>query len=329
MRAIMISRRQVLGAAPALAAATYVGGASAQSGYPNRTIRIVVGNQAGGTDDGISRFVADKLTKEWGQPVIVDNRGGGSTTIAAAHVATQPADGYTLMCLISAGINQTVLREKLPYKLSSFVPVAGVGGFPVALAVSAIAKPKITNLEELTAAARAGDGITYGSGGVGTMGHLTCTRLLNAINGKGVHVTFRNNPEGLQSLIGGHTQMFFASASEVSSLRGEDKLRVLAVASPHRLPNLPDVPTLKELGIPDFEVSLWHGFVAPAATPPEIVAKLADGISRAVKDPEYLARYKPLAYQEDVKTGEALAAFINGEATKWRKVIVDNNIKVE
>jgi tripartite-type tricarboxylate transporter receptor subunit TctC len=325
----MISRRQVLGAVPALAAATYAGGAFAQAGYPNKTIRIVVGNQAGGTDDGISRFVADKLTKEWGQPVIVDNRGGGSTTIAGTHVATQPADGYTLMCLISAGINQTVLRDKLPYRLNSFTPIVGVGGFPIALAVSAIAKPKITNLEELTAAARTGDGVTFGSGGVGTMGHLACTRLLNAIKGQGVHVTFRNNPEGLQSLIGGHTQMFFASASEVSALRGEDKLRVLAVASPQRLPNLPDVPTLKELGVPDFEVLLWHGFVAPAGTPPEIVAKLADGITRAVKDPEYLNRYKALAYQEDIKTGEALSAFINGEAAKWKKVIVENNIKVE
>jgi tripartite-type tricarboxylate transporter receptor subunit TctC len=244
-------------------------------------------------------------------------------------VATQPADGYTLMCLISAGINQTVLRDKLPYRLNSFTPIVGVGGFPIALAVSAIAKPKITNLEELAAAARTGDGVTFGSGGVGTMGHLACTRLLNAIKGQGVHVTFRNNPEGLQSLIGGHTQMFFASASEVSALRGEDKLRVLAVASPQRLPNLPDVPTLKELGIPDFEVLLWHGFVAPAGTPPEIVAKLADGITRAVKDPEYLNRYKALAYQEDIKTGEALSAFINGEAAKWKKVIVENNIKVE
>jgi tripartite-type tricarboxylate transporter receptor subunit TctC len=325
----VFTRRQVLGAAPALAATTFAAGAFAQSGYPNKPIRIIVGNQAGGTDDGISRHVADKLSKEWGQPVIVENRGGGSTTIAATYVATQPADGYTLMCLINTGINQTVLRDKLPYKLTSFTPVAGVGGFPIALAVSAIAKPKITNLQELTAAARTGDGVTFGSGGVGTMGHLACTRLLNALKGNGVHVTFRNNPEGLQSLIGGHTQMFFASASEVSALRGEDKLRVLAVASPQRLPNLPDVPTLKELGVPDFEVMLWHGFVAPAGTPPAIVAKLADGISRAVKDPEYLARYKPLAYQEDIKTGEALSDFIHGEAAKWKKVIADNNIKVE
>jgi tripartite-type tricarboxylate transporter receptor subunit TctC len=325
----MISRRHILGAAPALAATCLAGEAYAQSAYPNKPIRIIVGNAAGGTDDVISRHVADKLTKEWGQPVIVDNRGGGSTTIAGGYVATQPADGYTLLCLISTSINQTVLRDKLPYKLSSYAPIVGVGGFPVALAVSAIAKPKITNLDELAAVARSGDGITFGSGGVGTMGHLTCTRLLNVLKGKGVHVTYRNNPEGLQSLIGGHTQMFVASASEVSALRGEDKLRVLAVAAPQRASNLPDVPTLGELGIPDFNVVLWHGFVAPAGTPPDIVAKLADGISRAMKDQEFLNRWRPMAYQEDLKTGEALTAFMNGEAARWKKVIVDNEIRVE
>ena len=148
----MIRRRDVLGVAPALAATTFAGSAFAQAGFPNKPIRIIVGNAAGGTDDVISRHVADKLQKEWGQPVIVENRGGGSTTIAGAHVASSPPDGYTLMCLINTGINQTLLRDKLPYKLSSFVPVAGAGGFPVALAVSAIAKPKITTLQELAAA---------------------------------------------------------------------------------------------------------------------------------------------------------------------------------
>lgn len=324
----MISRRQLIGAAPAFAATAFAGGALAQSAYPSRPIKILVGNAPGGTDDAISRFVADKLSRELGQPVIVDNRGGASTTIAGAAAASAPPDGYTLMCLISAGINQTVLRDKLSYKLSSFVPVAGVGGFPLALAASGTVTPKLSNLEDLVAAARAGDGVTCASGGVGTMGHLTCVRFLNAVKGKGVHVTYKNNPESLNALMGGFTQMMFASASEVSALRG-DKLRVLAVTSPQRASNLPDVPTMKELGFPDFEASLWHGFVAPVGTPPDIVAKLAGAISRAVKEPDYIAKFKPLAYQEDVRTGPALTAFVNGEAERWKKVIVDNKIQVE
>lgn len=325
----MVSRRQVLLAVPGLAVTALLGSVLAQPPYPARVIRIVVGNAAGGTDDAISRFVADRLAKEFGQPVIVDNRGGASTTIAAAHVASSPPDGYTLFCQISAGINQTVLRDKLRYGLNSFVPVVGVGGFPLALAVSATAKPKIANMEALVAAARSGEGVTFGSGGVGTMGHLTAMRFLNAVKGKGIHLTYKNNPESMQAMIGGFTQMMFASASEVSALRGEDKLRVLAVTSPQRSSNLPDVPTMKELGFPDFEVSLWHGFVAPAGTPPDIVAKLAGAITRAVKDPDYLARFKPLAYQEDIRTGEALSSFIATEAARAKEVIRANNISLE
>lgn len=325
----MTTRRQALCIIPAIAATGLSGRAYAQGAYPQHVVKIVVGNAAGGTDDAISRFVADRLTREFGQPVIIDNRGGGSTTIGGTAVATSPPDGYTLLCLISAGINQTVLREKLPYRLNSFAPIVGVGGFPLALAVSATSTPKITSVDELVAAARAFDGVTFASGGVGTMGHLNAMRFLNAVKGKGVHITYKNNPEGLQALIGGFTQMIFASASEVSALRGEDKIRVLAVTSAQRASNLPDVPTMKELGFANFEASLWHGFVAPAGTPSDIVAKLADAISRAVKDPEFQGRFKPLAFQEDVKTGEALTSFLNGEAARWKEVITQNDIRVE
>lgn len=325
----MITRRKLIGAAPAIAAMGFTGGVLAQSPYPSKLIRIIVANAAGGTDDLFSRFIAERMSKEFGQPVIVENRGGAATTIAGAYVAQSPADGYTLMCLINTGINQTLLRDKLPYKLSSFTPVAGVGGFPLALAVSGTSTPKISSFEDLVAAARTGDGVTFASGGVGTMGHLNATRFLNAIKGQGVHVTYKNNPEGLNALMGGFTQMMFASASEVSVLRGDGKLRVLAVTSPQRASNLPDVPTMKELGFPDFESALWHGYVVPAGTPPDVVAKLAGAITRAIKDPDFGARFKPLAFQENAQTGADLSAFINGEATRWKKVIVDNKIQVE
>ena len=324
----MIFRRHFLGIAAAIAATAFAGSVVAQTAYPNRLIRIIIGNAAGGTDDAISRFVAAKLTAEFGQPVIVENRGGGSTTIAGAVVAASPPDGYTLLCLINTGIVQTVLRDKLPYKLNSFVPVVGVGGFPLGLAVSATTQSHASNIPELIAIARAGDGLTYASGGVGTMAHLNTVRLLKAMQGKGVHVTYKNNPEGLQALMGGFTQMMLASASEVAAMRG-DKLHVLAVTSEQRLPSLSDVPTMRELGFPQINPTLWHGFVAPAGTPPEVVAKLADAIGRAVKDPEFQAKFKPLAFQEDIKTGEALSSWINGEAARWKEVINENRIQVE
>lgn len=305
------------------------GNVVAQSAYPQRPIKIMIGNAPGGVDDTITRFIAGKLTKDLGQPVIVDNRGGGSTTIAGNYVANAPADGYTLMCLITTGIVQTVLRNKLPYKLSSFAPIIGVGGFPLALVVSTTTKPKITSIEELAAASRTGDGVTYASGGIGTMAHLNAVRLLKAFKGKGVHIGYKNNPEGLQALMGGFTQMNLASTSEAAALRGEDKLRVLAVTSAKRASNLPDVPTLQELGFSSFEASLWYGYVAPAGTPPQIVAHLADAITRTVRDPEFQNHFKPLAFQEDIKTGEALSSVINGQAARWKDLIIEEKIQVE
>jgi tripartite-type tricarboxylate transporter receptor subunit TctC len=312
--------------APALAAGL-PGVAAADGRYPERPIRIVIGNAAGGTDDAISRVIGTKVAAELGQTVIVDNRGGGSTTIAGAHVAASQPDGYTLLCLISAGIAQTALRDKLTYSLNSFVPVAGVGGFPLALAGSATTPQKVTSIQELVAASKSPNGVTFASGGVGTMAHLNTVRLLKAIGGKGVHVPYRNNPESLNALIGGFTQLMFASVSEVAAMRG-DKLRALAVTSAQRLPSLPDVPTMRELGYPAIDPVLWHGYVAPAGTPPEIVAKLANSITKAVKDPEFQAKFRSFSFQEDLRTGAALSAYITGEAARWREVIVENNIKI-
>ena len=325
----MTSRRRVLCAVSGLAATAFAGRLAAQPAYPQRLVKIVVGNAPGGNDDTISRFIADRLTKEFGQTVIVENRAGGSTSVAGAAVAAAQPDGYTLMCLIGTGIVQTVLRDKLPYKLSSFVPIVGIGGFPLGLAISATATPKIANLQELTAVAKSAEGISYASGGVGTMAHLSTVRFLKAIQGKGVHVSYRNNPEGLNALVGGHTQMMFGSAQEVAALRGDDKLRVLAVTSEQRLPILPDVPTMRELGFGAINPTLWYGYVAPVGTPAAIVSQLADAITRAVRDTAFQSRYKPLSFVEDIKTGEALTTFINTEAARWKEVVVENKIQVE
>jgi len=323
----MISRRKLLLAAPAVAAGMPLS-TLANARYPERPIRIVVGNPAGGTDDAISRLVAAKLAAEFGQGVVVENRGGGSTTIAGAHVASAAPDGYTLLCLISASIAQTALRDKLPYSLNSFVPVVGAGGFPLALAGSATTPQKVTTFEDLVAVAKSANGISFASGGVGTMAHLNTVRLLKAIGGKGLHVPYRNNPESLQSLAGGHTQLMFASVSEVAAMRGDGRLRALAVSSEQRQPSLPDVPTLGELGFPAINPTLWHGFVAPVGTPPDIVAKLAASITKAVKDPEFQSRFRQFSFQEDTRSGAALSAYIAGEAARWREVIVENNIRI-
>lgn len=142
----MLSRRSLLGASAGLMSLGILNPALARTPYPQRLIRIVVGNAAGGTDDAISRSVAHEIAGQFGQSVIVENRGGGSTTIAGSTVASAAPDGYTILCLISAGIVQTVLRDKLKYGLSSFAPIVGVGGFPLALAVSATSKARLNSI---------------------------------------------------------------------------------------------------------------------------------------------------------------------------------------
>ena len=192
--------------------------------------------------------MAQTVSVELGQPVIVENRPGGSTTLAGNAVAAAQPDGYNILCLITAGVIQMVLRDNLRYGLIIFTPIVGIGGYPLALIVSA--KAGITNLDELLAAARVSDGVTFASGGVGTVGHLTATMFLQEIKGNGIHVSYKNNPEGLQALAGGFTQMIFASAREAAILKDNPSVRVLAVTSQTRAANLPNVPTTSEIGFP-------------------------------------------------------------------------------
>ena len=323
----MITRRAILQAASGLASVGIPASkAFAQTTYPTRLIKIVVGNAPGGTDDLISRTLGQYMTSRWSQPVIVENRGGASTTIAGGYVASAPADGYTMLCLIGTSIVQTVLRDKMRYSLDSYAPIAGVGGFPLGLAVSA--SGNIKTMDDLKAAAKAPGGVKFASGGVGTMGHLNAVKFLKTIGGTGLHVPYRNNPECLQAIAGGFADMMFASVSEVAPMRGDGLLRVLAVSSQERSSNLLDVPTTRELGLPQINTVLWHGFVAPAGTPPDVVAKIADVITKGVNEPDFQNRFKSMAFQPDIKTGAALTSFLAGEAARWREVITENNIRV-
>ncbi|MCQ4159910.1 tripartite tricarboxylate transporter substrate binding protein [Roseomonas sp. GC11] len=324
----MVSRRHFTLAMPAASMAMLAKPrpAGAQPAFPSRPIRIVVANAPGGTDDLISRRVADKMAGELRQPVVVENRGGGTTTIGAYSVVRSAPDGYTIFCMTSSAVVQTVLRKNLPYRLADFTPLVGAGGFPMALTLSA--RTNVHSVDDLRKLAQAGDGVTFASGGVGTMAHLTATRFLSELQGKGTHVSYRNNPEGLQALSGGYTQMMFPSVSEVVGLRKEGYVRVLAVTSPTRTSNLPDIPTMQELGFAGINTALWHGFMAPAGLPEPVTAFLSHAISQALRDQAFLEHFTPLGFQADIRSGDVLQQYLNGEAARWGKVISDNNIQV-
>jgi tripartite-type tricarboxylate transporter receptor subunit TctC len=323
----MFTRRSIVLGGTAFAAMGLPGAREAVAQqYPNRPIKIVIANPPGGDDDTLSRFIAQAITSDLGQPVIVENRGGGSTTVGGMAVAQAAPDGYTLLCVHMASIIQTVLRDKLPYNLKSFAPVTSIGGYPMALVVSP--KSSIKTFDELKTAAAKNDGVTFATAGVGTLAHLTTVRFLKAIGGKGTHVGYKNNPEGLQALAGGFTEIMFPSAREAANLRKDGLVHVLAVTSKDRTNNLPDIPTMTELGYPQIDSRLWYSYVAPAGTPDEVVERLADVIQKAVQSPAFAERFQPLAFQPELLKGAPLTQHLDTQAARWREVIVENNVRV-
>ena len=320
----MLKRRDLVFGSGALAGAVAFAPARAQQAYPNRPVRIVVANPPGGDDDTLTRFITQAMAPDFGQPLVVENRGGASTTIGSRLVAQSAPDGHTLLCLHMASIIQTVLRERLDYSVASFAPIVGIGGYPMALVVSP--RSDIRSLADLRTTASRGDGVTFTSGGPGTLAHLTAVRFLNAIEGRGLHVPYKNNPEGLQALAGGFAEMMFPSAREAANLSREGLVRVLAVTSKERAINLPDTPTMTELGLPQIDSQLWYSYVAPAGTPPDIIARLGDAIAKAVTSPAFGERFRPFAFQTEILRGDPLAQFINTQASRFRAVVVDNNI---
>lgn len=323
----MITRRGVLFAASAAAVLGIprVRIANAQEDFPSRPVSIIIGNSPGGDDDTLSRFLAEQIRADLGQTIIVDNRGGGATTVAGNLVASSDPDGYRLLCLTTSGIVQTVLRDSLPYGLDDFAPVIGIGGYPMALVVSG--QSDIKTLEDLVAIAKSPDGITFGSAGAGTLAHLTAVRFLKEIGGNGIHVSYKNNPEGLQALGGGFIQMMFPSAREAATLSANGLLRTLAVTSPQRTSNLPDIPTMTELGHPDIDSMLWYGYMAPKGTPDAAVKRLSDAIARGVQSDAFRENFGPLAFQEQLITGQELREFMTTQAARWQTVIQENNVK--
>lgn len=324
----MASRREVIfGGVASVALAALVRPSLAQSDWPSKPITINIGNAPGGDDDTLTRWLGETITEELGQPVVVQNKPGGSTTLAGGTVAHAKPDGYELLCLIAPGVVQTILRKDLPYTLDNFTPIISFGGYPLALITSASAG--IKSLDDLYKVARSPDGITFASGGVGTLGHLTATMFLKHIGGKGVHVSYKNNPEGIQAMIGGFTQMLFASAREAALLKDEPNLRVLAVTSKERTTTLPDVPTTAELGYPAINSFSWYGYVAPAGVPSTVAEKISAAVAKGVQSKAFQDKFAPLSFQTNIRIGPDFAAFIAAEAEKFRKIIIENNIALK
>jgi tripartite-type tricarboxylate transporter receptor subunit TctC len=326
--------RRALIIASALLLALAGPGAHAQSSWPTKAVRIVVPFPAGGTTDIVARLLAVELQKSLGQPVVVENRGGAGGNIGSEAVAKSPADGYTLL-MATVGTHSINLplfeqnKQKLPYHpLNDFVPITNVAAVPNVMVVPA--SLPVNSVAEFIAYAKARPGkLNMASSGNGTSIHLT-GELFKSITGTYmVHLPYRGSAPALTDLIAGNTQVMFDNLPSALPHIRSGRLKALAVTSRERSPALPNVPTLAESGLKDFDASAWFGLLAPAGTPREIVSRVQQEVARILATAEMRERFASQGALPVPNTSDEFAAFIRSEIEKWSKVVKFSGARVD
>jgi tripartite-type tricarboxylate transporter receptor subunit TctC len=298
--------------------------------YPNRPVKIVVPYPAGGSNDVIARILAQRLSEDLKQQFIVENRAGANGNVGAASVATGDADGYTLF-LTAPGpltINQS-LYDKLSFDpTKDFAPVALVASVPIVLMVHP--DVKAANVKDLIALAQAQPGkLNFGSSGIGSTNHLAGELLKSMAKVDIVHVAYKGAAPAMNDLVGGHIPIMFDNMPAALPQVGGNKVRALAVAGDRRAAAMPNVPTVAESGLPGFEASAWFGLVAPAKTPPAVLAKLTDAVNKALKSPDVVKRFQELGAEPGTVSGAAYGDFLQAETKKWADVIKASGAKAQ
>ena len=298
--------------------------------YPNRSITMVVAFPAAGTTDILARLIGQKLTEKFKQTVVVENRPGAGGNIGTAYVAKAPPDGYTIMMgtIGTQAINPS-LYKKMPYDAAKdFVPITRAAMVPNLLVVNKDAP--YNTLAEMMAFGKANPGkLTYGSSGNGTTLHLS-GELFNLMSGSKItHIPYKGSTPAVADLLGGQISMIFDNMPSVIQQVKSGRLKALAVTSAQRNPQLPEIPTIQELGVAGYEVWSWFGLLAPAATPKPIVDKLNANIVDIIKQPDVQAKIIELGAVPVPETSAEFGAFIEAETVKWAKVIKEANIGID
>lgn len=296
--------------------------------FPVKPIRLVVPFTPGGSSDILARAIGQELTKAWGQPVVIDNVPGAGGSLGADKVAKAMPDGYTLLMghIGTLAVNP-LIYPKLSYDpIKNFAPVAWVARVPNVLVVHPSVAAK--SVKELVALAKAKPGqLNYGSGGNGSAAQLATEYFKLKTQTFIVHVPYRGTAPAVTDLIAGQTQLMFTGAPAVIQFVKSGQLRALAVSSSKRLEALPDLPTMAESGYKDFEVDQWYGVVAPAGTPPAIVAKLNAQINQSLSSPELKVRLQSEGAIANPTTPEAFGAHIRQELARWKPVVAAGQIR--
>jgi tripartite-type tricarboxylate transporter receptor subunit TctC len=322
----MLARRSFLCATAALAVA---GRSAFADTYPSHPIKMIVPTPAGGPVDTMARIVGNALTPILGQPVVIENRAGAGNTIGSKAAAQADPDGYTLHYTAASGlIMSPMLLKNAGYSAADFAPVAIMTETPSVLVVHPSVQAK--SLAELIALAKANPGkLNYSTGGAGTLPHLTA-ELFKKLSGTQItHVPYKGGGPALADTVAGQVQMTFDTVGTSLGFIRDGRLRALALIGPKRIPQLPDVPAMPELGYPTLVTGAWTALLAPRATPPEIVSRLNTACNEALKTPAMGQALERLAAQPRGGGPDALAKVIAADTEKWRPIVKELGLQAD
>ena len=323
MRSIAWAALLVLG--PAVAPAAH-----AQERFPSKPLRIIVPVPPGGNLDAVTRAVAERLSAGIGQPVVVENRTGASSTVGTRFVAQSPPDGYTLLAMANTFVSTPAVMPSAGYD-----PVAEFAGVSMLVRVPNVvivpANSPSQTMAELIARAKSHPGeVSYATAGAGSVGHMAAERFSRHVGLQLLHVPYKGNGPALVDMVGGRVAMMFDQVSTSSPHIKAGRLRALAVTTTTRSPVLPDVPTLAEAGVKDFEDYTWNGLAAPAATPRDVLTRLHAEVVKALQSPELRARFATQGVEVAPSAShEEFSTFLREEVARNAKLARDANIKVE
>jgi tripartite-type tricarboxylate transporter receptor subunit TctC len=294
--------------------------ADAQTNYPSRPVKIIVASAPGGGTDTIGRILAEQLSQSMRAQFYVENRPGGGNIVGTEAVARSPADGYTLLVTASTLTINHVTYKKLPYDAErDFAPITQVVSLPNVLVVDPVLPAR--SLADFIALAKKEPGkLTYGSAGVGTNPHMAMELLKSMAAIDVQHIPYRGVAPALTDILGGRISGMIVNMISAKPHVDAGTLRALAVSSLQRTPSLPDIPTIAEAGVPNYEALQWFGFLAPAGTPPDIVDQLQRETAKALQSDEVKTRLAADGAEPVGSTPEQLGALVKNEIEKWGKV---------
>jgi len=315
----------------ALALAAFTAAVGAQPApYPSKPIRLVIGFAPAGAADFVARSMSDALAKALGQPVVVDNKPGNGSSIAAEIVARSAPDGYTLLIASPSSISvNPALNPKLAYTPADLLPVTKMTTSPLVIAVNPATG--IRSLPELIAAAKKDPGkLNYSSSGNGSAPHLGAALFTQLTEAQMTHVPYRGGGPAIQSVIAGDTQLTFGTPPSVLPQASGGRLRALAVSTRERSPLVPDLPGMREAGLPDYNLEFWYGMFVPAGTPPAIVSKIYDATVTAMQQTPIKAALAREGTEVSLSASpEQFAAFLSEDGKFWVQLVKNAKVKIE